>query len=497
MSFNVLTAEFGHETNTFNKNSTDYDAFFKYFVYFGDDAITKRGHVNTELAGFCDCAREYGWKQTHVLSANAQPAGVVTRDAFDRLGGAIIEAAGGHNQRPDGILLALHGAMVTEFSEDGDGEFLWRLRAKVGSAVPIAVVLDAHGNVTQKMCELSNIIVSYKTYPHIDMRECGRHAGAILHRTMKREIRPQTLLVRRPMLAEVNLGRTDAGSMVERIARSIAYEREPDVLAVSVNPGFPYADIRELGPTVTVTYDGNENTHRAFAETIADDIWQKRFDVINCYLSVEEAAKIAKGYERHTGPLIIADYADNPGCGSYGDSTNLLKAIVEASIADAAFGPIVDVETAEQLYGHNVGDYVKIKLGGKFDPCFGGGPLELEGEVRLASDGCYTCDGAMCGGLSFSWGKTAVFRVGGIDILVVSEPSGIVDLQQFRAFGIDPAAKTVVGIKAMQHFRAAFEPIAGEIIVCDGGGLSTPRLEKLPYQNVPRPIFPLDREMSV
>ncbi|MBM2716084.1 M81 family metallopeptidase [Mesorhizobium caraganae] len=497
MFFTVLTAEFIHETNTFNKNPTDYDAFTKYFVYFGDHAIKERGHANTELAGFCDCARDYGWKQTHVLSAAAEPAGVVTRDAFDRLGGAIVKAAGEHKEKLDGILLGLHGAMVTEFCEDAEGELLERLRAVVGPDMPIAIALDHHGNVTQKMCELANIVVSYKTYPHVDMRECGRLAGAILQRTMKGEIRPRTLRVHRPMLEEVNCGRTDVGPMIDRIAKAIAYEKEPGVFAVSINTGFANADIREIGPAVTVTYDGNEAKHRAFAEGIADDIWKKRFEVINDYMSVEEAAEIAKAYKRGKGPLIIADYADNPGGGAYGDSTNLLKALIDAGITDAAFGPMVDAETAKQLHRHTVGDRVKVQLGGKFDPRFGGGPLELEGEICLISDGFYTCDGPILGGLHFCLGETAVLRVGGIDVLVVSEPTQILDLQQFRAFGIDPAAKTVVGLKSMQHFRAAFEPIAGKVIVCDSGALTTPHWEKLPYRNVPRPIFPIDREIEV
>lgn len=497
MSYRVLTAEFSHETNTFNKNPTGYDAFTKYFVYFGDDAIGERGHVNNELAGFCDCARDYGWKHTHVLSAAAMPAGVVTRDAFDRLGGAIVRAAGEHKEKLDGILLGLHGAMVTEFCEDGEGELLERLRGVVGPELPIAVVLDHHGNVTQKMCDLANIIVSYKTYPHIDMRECARQAGTILHRTMKGEIRPRTLRVHRPMLEEVNCGRTDFGPMVDRIAKSIAYEKEPGVFAVGINTGFAEADIREIGPAVTITYEENEAKHRAFAEAIADDIWQKRFDVVNSYISVEEAAEIAKAYRRDAGPLIIADYADNVGGGAYGDSTNLLRALLDAGIADAAFGPMADAETAKQLHSHTVGDRVKVKLGGKSDPRFGGGALEIEGEICLISNGSYTCDGEMLGGLSFSWGETAVLRVGGIDVLVVSEPGSIDDLQQFRAFGIDPAAKTVVGLKSMQHFRAAFEPIAGKVIVCDSGALTTPNWEILPYRNVPRPIFPLDRDMGL
>ena len=152
MAFTVLTAEFAHETNTFNKNRTDYDAFMERYGFFGDAAIKERGAANTELAGFCDSTRKYGWNQIHVLSAAAEPAGVVTRDAFDRLGGAIVAAAAEHKDKLNGILLSLHGAMVTEFCEDGEGELLERLRAVVGPDLPIAITLDLHGNVTPRMC---------------------------------------------------------------------------------------------------------------------------------------------------------------------------------------------------------------------------------------------------------------------------------------------------------------------------------------------------------
>jgi microcystin degradation protein MlrC len=496
MSFTVLTAELYHETNTFNRNLTEYHSFMDRFGFFGADAIRERGSANTELAGFLDTGRKHGWELIHVLSASAEPAGYVTRDAFDRLAGKIVETAAANKDRLGGILLGLHGAMVTEFNEDGEGELLERLRNVVGSEMPIAITLDLHANVTPKMCDLANIIVSYKTYPHIDMRERAQQAGEILHRAMKGEIRPRTLRVHRPMLDEANGGRTDIGPMISRIAEAVAYEKEAGVFAVSINAGFGNADIADVGPTVLVTHDGDEARHRAFAESIAEDMWQKRFDVLNNYMPVEEAAAIAKSYVRGKGPIIIADYADNPGGGGYGDSTNLLVALLQAGIKDAAFGPIVDPESAQLLHRHKIGDKVALKLGGKTDPRFGGGPLDVTAEVKLISDGSYTGDGPMVGGLRLSFGPSAVIQVDDIEILVVTEPAQMLDLQQFRAFGIDPAAKTVVGLKSMQHFRAAFEPIAGKVIVCDSGALCTTYLDRLPYRNVPRPIYPLDRQMT-
>jgi microcystin degradation protein MlrC len=502
MSFFVLTAEFAHETNTFNKNLTDYNAFMDRYGFFGADAIRERGDANTELAGFLDAGRAYGWEIHHVLSASAEPAGPVTRDAFDRLTDPIVAAAREHKGKLSGILLSLHGAMVTEFSEDGEGELLERLRRAVGGDIPIAVTLDLHANVTRKMCELAEIVLSYKTYPHIDMREIGRQGADILQRTMAGEIRPRTLRVHRPMLDEVNGGRTDVGPMIARVERAKAYEAEPDVFAVSINAGFGNADIAEVGPTVLVTYQGDETSHRAFAESIADDIWARRFEVLNRYYPVDEAALICKSYRRgegnpaKDGPIIVADYADNPGGGGYGDSTELLRALLAIGVRDACFGPMVDPETAKQLHGHQPGDIVTIKLGGKSDPRFGGAPLALTVELISLSDGNYTGDGPMMGGLRASFGPSAVIQVDGITILVTTEAAQMLDLQQFRAFGIDPAAKSVVALKSMQHFRAAFAPISGKIIVCDSGALCTLQLEKLPYRHVPRPIFPLDRDMS-
>ncbi len=497
MSFTVLTAEFLHETNTFNKNLTGYDAFMDRYGFFGDDAIKERGHANTELAGFLDAGRVHGWKTHHVLSASAEPAGPVTRDAFDRLTDPIVAAARQLKGELSGILLGLHGAMVTEFCEDGEGELLARLRTAVGPDMPIAITLDLHANVTRQMCDLANIIVSYKTYPHIDMRERGKQAGDILQRAMAGEIKPVTLRVHRPMLDEINGGRTDVGPMIERIAKAQAYEKEPGVLAVSINAGFGNADIKEVGPTILVTCDGDKTRHQAFADAIADDIWACRFDILNRYHPVEDAAAICKNYKRGKGPIIVADYADNPGGGGYGDSTELLRALLEAKVSDACFGPMVDPDVALAMRQHKIGDTVSVRLGGKTDPRFGGAPLELTGKLLLVSDGDYVGDGPMVGGLRLSYGPTAVLQVEGITILVTTEAAQMLDLQQFRAFGIDPAAKTVVALKSMQHFRAAFEPIAGEVIVCDSGALCTLQLEKLPYRNVPRPIFPLDRSMSI
>ena len=491
----VLTAEIYHETNTFSCRKTDVQAFKDRFLLFNAEAITARGDANTELAGFLDVGKIHGWQIDHVLSASAGPSGMVTREAFDLLANSVVAAA--RDNHYDGILLGLHGAMVTEFCDDGEGELLKRLRAVVGSDVPIAITLDLHANASVEMCSLANIIVSYKTYPHIDMREAGIHAGDILQRTMTGEIRPRTIRVARPMLEEVNGGRTDIGPMIDRFSEARNYETLGDVFAVSINAGFASADIAEVGPTVLITAQGDFVAHTEFAETIAEDIWNRRNDVLNTYFRVEAAATIAVAFDARNGPLIIADYADNPGAGSYGDSTNLLRALLDADVSDACFGPMVDPEVAQQLHAGKIGDQISIVLGGKTDPDFGGGPLSLDAELIAISNGEYIGDGPMMCGLHRSFGPVAVIRVDDIEILVVSIADQMLDLQQFKAFGINPQSKAIVALKSMQHFRAAFEPIAAEIIVCDSGALCTLDYDRLPYRNVQRPMFPLDDKSRV
>jgi len=493
MGFNVLTAEFAHETNTFNVHKTDYDAFLREGVLFSDEAIRIRGNANTEIAGFLDVARKHAWTVRHAVSAQAEPAGPVTRDAFERLGGAIVRAAQEEADGLDGILLGLHGAMVTDFSPDGEGELLERLRAVVGPHLPIGITLDPHANVSARMCRCADIVVSFKTYPHVDMRDTARHAAGLLQRTMLGEIRPKTLLARRPMLEEVNGGRTDIGPMVGWISEARAHEKTVGALAVSINGAYPNADIPEIGPTVLVTYDGDPMPHRFFAENIAEKIWEARFEILNTFHTVQQAAEIAGRY-RGTQPLIIADYADNPGGGGYGDSTALLGALLAAGVEGACFGPMVDPETIQQLHRAGIGEPVRLLLGGKTDARFGGGPLDVTATLLRIADGKLIGDGPVLGGLEFSFGPTAVVRIDGVTVLVVSEPSQMLDLQQFRAFGIDPGAHRVVALKSMQHFRAAFEPIAGEVIVCDSGALCTIDYSRFPYHNVPRPVFPLDRD---
>jgi microcystin degradation protein MlrC len=489
LNFRVLSAEIAHETNTFNVRPTTLQSFQDRYFLDGEQAVAARGDNNTELAGLLDAGRDHDWDISHVISAAAGPGGVVTRHAFDTLTAPLIAAAAGNW---DSVFLMLHGAMVTDFSDDGEGEILRRLRAVIGPDVPIAVTLDPHANVTNTMCDLAQILVSYTTYPHVDIRATGRRAAELLQRTMTGDIQPRTLREHRPMLEEANGGRTDLGPMIERHALARAYETRKGVYAISINGAFPCADIAEVGPTVLITCDGDTAAHRKTAGTLADDIWDRRHEALNSYFGSAEAAEAAMNWNGDAGPLVIADYADNPGSGAYGDATNLLAALIGAEVDNACFGPLVDPVAAAFLNDQTVGAEVTLSIGGAMAPEFGGGPLNVTGKVKWIGDGRVVGSGPILGGLERSFGITAVLDVAGIEILIVSVAHQMLDLKQFETFGIDPAKKSVVALKSMQHFRAAFTSIAGRIIVCDSGALCTLNYASLGYKNVPRPMFPLD-----
>ncbi len=489
----VLTAEFTHETNRFSVRKTGLKVFESRALLHGAKAIAARGQANTELAGFLDVLTAAHVEVVHAITADAEPAGLVTDQAFDFICACILESA--RHGPYDGVALGLHGAAVTESHEDAEGELLQRLRGVLGPDIPIAITLDLHANVTERMCDLAQIIVSFKTYPHVDMREAGRHAATLLLRTMRGEIHPVTQRLAVPLLEEPTGLRTDAGPMIAWAQQARDYETTDGVYAVSINGGFAAADIHEMGPTVLVTAAANSD-HRRFARRIAAEIWAGRdagFDPD--MLTPTQAATLARDWQG-AKPLVIGDYGDNPGAGAYGDAPSLLKALLELGVDNACFGPMVDAETAAALQGQAAGSTVRVSLGGKTDPRFGGPPLELTATLLGTYDGWFTGDGPMAGGQRLCYGPTATLKVDGIEILVVTNPGQLLDLQQFKAFGILPETKRAIALKSQQHFRAAFTPIAGKIVLCDGGGLSTGDLTKFPFSRVRRPIYPLDKGMS-
>ncbi len=491
MGKRVLSASIKHETNTFSKLLTDLEAYRSRGLYKGDEIAPVYLGTNSEVAAHFDAAAENGWDMVPVIAANAVPSGKVTREAWDYLSGELLAAVDGSF---DGILLALHGAMVTEVDEDGEGALLKAIRDKAGPDVPICVSLDLHANVTEAMARNANGLFSFRTYPHVDTYATGKRAAAALQAAMSGETAPRCLVARRPQIDGANHGRSQDGPMVGLLKRCGTHGKETGIIDVSVNGGFPWADIEWAGPSVTVTYGkGAEDRARAIAESLMDTVWDERANVTIRHLSVDDAMVRVKAAGTGDKPVVLADFSDNPGGGSYGDNPTLLAGMIAADLQDATFGTIADPEAVKDCQRAGVRGEVKIELGGKIDPGFVP-PLEVVGEVIAISEGGFTYEGPMATGMRNSMGPTVILQIGGIDVIISSNRLQVLDLAIFRSQGIDPEEKQIVAVKSAHHFRGAFGPIAREILLVDALGLATPNLKSLTYENVRRPVWPLDMD---
>ena len=487
----VLTARFMHETNTFSRLPTDMAVIRRRDFHLENEIPEAFRGTRSAFGATFEAADKFGWTLVHPISANPNPSGIVTDDAFEQITGTILAAVDA--KRPiDGVLLHLHGAMVSESHEDAEGEFLAQLRSRLGPEVQVIVTLDLHANVTQRMADNANALIAYRTYPHIDQYERAWQGAELLQRAMQGEIRPKTMIARRPMLYGLDHGRTQRGPMAELLARAETLENRGEVLMVSICAGFSRANIRDVGPSVTVTVDGDSERAQAIAEEFMDHAWATRNFTTVKLLPVAEVVALARAGHPGQKPLVVADYTDNPGGGGYGDATALLQALVEAGAESVAFHAICDPEAVQQGIRAGIGTRTTLTLGGKVDPSMGGGPLALFGEVVCLTNGRFVAYGPMGGGIERNYGPSMVFRVGGIDIVVITNNGQAVDLAQFTSLGVDPTRYRTVAVKSMQHFRAAFEPIARDVVLVDTGALCTEIYTPELFSKVRRPVWPLD-----
>ncbi len=490
MPFTVLTSKIEHETNTFSPVPTDLDRFAQRILLRGNALATSYQGTRGSMGATFAAAERYGWVLRHPIAASATPSGKVTDEAFETIAASLLAEAHGL----DGVLLHLHGAMVTESFEDGEGELLRRLRLAVGPDIPIVVTLDLHANVTQAMADNANALIAVRTYPHVDYDERGTQGAELLQRAMLGEIRPRTVIAKRAMMRGLDGGKTQGGPMRELVERGEAIEAAGKALVVSVCAGFTAADIHDIGPSVTVTVDaGQEAAGQAIAEAFMDHAWETRAYTSANHLSIADAVAHAKAGEQGAiKPLVMADVTDNSGSGHYGDATNLLAAMVAADLQRCIFHAIYDPAAVQAAIALGVGRTGPIELGGRHDSSAGGGPITLTGEIVTLTNGRFQAFGPMGGGTWKDVGPSALFRVGGIDIVLVTNNGQATDLAQVTSLGCDPLRAATIAVKSNHHFRAAYEPIAREVITVLGGGLGSKIASGGTFHNVRRPIWPLD-----
>ena len=497
MSFRVAIIGFISENNTFTCLRTEMEDFRSSQYYIGADILKSYRDTGSEIGGAIDIAEACNWQADYIIAAHSQPGGPVSEATRLEITEETLRQlrAGGPY---DGIFVALHGAMVTETDQDGDSQFLREIRSVTGPDIPIAITLDLHANVFDEMADLVQIAISFQTYPHVDMREVAQKSCKLLDDAMAGRKDPQ-LAIRRPaVLVGCDDGRTtDDGPMCRLLESAECEMQARGILHAAINAGFTDADVWASGPSVVITYDAKQtgtDQAEAAAKRLCDEIWERRH-VWNGPVPISDCITRLKAMqaepEMRKAPVVVADYSDNPGSGAYSDCTALIKALLDAGITNVAAGALLDPEAASLLAAKGAGAEVTLSIGGKIDPTVGGGPLDTTGKVIAVSNGHFNYEGPMFTGLAACTGISVCFRVEGIDIMIVSNRMQMLDQNIFRVVGIEPAEKSVLVVKSMNHFKGAFRPIASEIILTDAGGLCSPDVTRRDFRCVRRPAFPL------
>jgi microcystin degradation protein MlrC len=484
----LLIAMMKHETNTFSPVPTPLPRFRPLY---GEAAVRAYRGTGTGLGAYLDLAEREGAEVVVPIAAGAPPSAPVEDAAYAHITDTILEAVaqGGF----EGIMLDLHGAMVTESLEDGEGQFLKRLRA-IDPNTPVAVSLDMHANLYDEIVVNATVVTGYRTYPHIDTYETARLAGELLLRAIRGEVKPVMAWGNAPMLPHVMRQGTDDHPNKE-LQRRCAAMSVDGALAASLFTGFPHADITNAGLSAVVVTDGDPQLAEELRDELLDRAWVEREAFVYNIEPLQQSVARAKAMPPGEGPVILLDHYDNCASGGTMDTTVVLAEILRQGLEDAAAFAIYDPEAVQQAIAAGIGGEVTLSIGGKLKmPAIPdeSPPLNVTGTVKTISNGQYKNRGPMARGVQMDMGPAVVLDTGPVELVLISrhvEPS---DLNCLLSLGIDPMQKRYVMLKSRIHWRAGLGSMARDVVDCAGIGVCTSDYGQLQFRKVRRPIYPLD-----
>lgn len=484
----IVTGCISHESSTFTPVATTWESFFERFGDVrGAAIIAKFRGTNTPTGGFIEGADLHGFELIPTIFAEAHPSGPAPRPVFDRLVNELlagIAAAG----PIDGVLLELHGAMVAEGVDDGEGHILAAVRELVGPQIPIVAQLDIHSSISQRMVAMADVLIGRESYPEIDMAARGQECADVLVRILTEGVRPTMALHRLPMIWGMNQV-TAHSPMKEAIAELHRIEAQPGVVCGSIATGFPLSDVPDMGSSVYIVTDNDQALAQHYADELGAWIWERR---ASWQLPMPStAAALADAQKQRRYPVIFADRNDNPGGGSPGDSTGVLRTFINAGLTDACVLYLVDPAAVAQCHQAGVGATLTLDVGAKSSP-LQGEPVRMTVEVMACSDGRFYYDGPMYAGLECDMGPSAHIRQGGIHVILTNGRDQPFDTAFARSLGLDPRQMRYIAVKSAAHFRAAFEPWAGAIYVVSEPSVHSADTGTLTYQQLGRKLYPFD-----
>ena len=485
----IAIAEMKQETNSFVAFDTTIETFRDQYLFRGNEMLTKYGAQRSEVPGMLDVLRAAGVTPVPLLGTLALASGPVTRECFEALLGEIVARL--RDAGPvDGVLLALHGAMVVADEPDSESEILERVRAVLPARIPIVVTLDLHGHITQRMIQPNVAYIGYREYPHIDMYETGARGAQLLLDWLGGRVRPVMAVAKRHMVMSPDAARTTTPPLADVVAAGRAMEAAGQVLHVSLFPVQPWMDVPDLGFAALVCADGDAAAAQAAAEGLAEMTWRRRAEFEPDLTPLEEVIRIGLSSE---GLTVASDAGDTPSGGAAADSTVVLRALLAAG-ADRAgrltYITMCDAAAAVEAAGAGVGRTVTLAVGHKRS--HDGVPLDVTGIVRVISDGNYVFSGAGASGMPGAMGLTVVLAIGDIRLNLRSIPHLEWDLGVHESVGLDPRRAALIFVKSPSHFRVSYTPIAARVLIADTPGPTCANMRRIPFAKVTRPFYPMD-----
>jgi microcystin degradation protein MlrC len=476
-SIRILTGGISHESNTFNPILTTEDYFN---IKRGNDVL-----VDEEWA---DYLLEAGVEVIPTLHANANPFGVVASVTYESFKNEIIQGARNAIEEGelDGIYLDMHGALHVEGLADAQVDLVKSIREIVGEEVLIAGSFDLHGNMSEEFVDQLDILTAYRTAPHVDGLETRLRTVTLLVEAIENDYQPVITHIKVPILIPGEKGITSVEPLRSLYSHLQIVADKEGLMDASVFVGMPWTDVNRAGMSIQVVAESANYTEEAEIEAnrLSELLWSKRqelvFDVPTA--SIEGAIQFALASTENT--VFISDSGDNTTAGAAGDNTLVLKHLLSRRVADAVVAGIVDPEAVEACESAGVGAEVNLTIGGKLDTQFGE-PLEINGIVRFISSGINP---------EFPRRKPVVVELDGVLLVLLNEVRSFTSPADFEEVGINPLDHKIVVVKLGYLFQE-LRDIAPKAIMALTPGFANQVIENLPYKNIPRPIYPMDKDM--
>lgn len=486
----IATGAISHETSTFTPVETTWVSYRdeRFGYLHGTEIIDKFRGSNTPMGGFIEGAEAHGFELLPTVFAEPHPSGPTPRVIFDEILGELLDgirAAG----PVDGVLLELHGSMVAEGVDDGEGFILDKIRELVGPGVPLVAQLDIHSSISPLMVEKADVLIGRETFPEVDMATRGRECADVLVDIIGGRVRPEMALHTLPMIWGMNQV-TAHPPMRQAIEELHRLEAVPGVVCASIATGFPLVDVPAMGSSVYVVTDNDPDLAQRLADELGAWIWARKEQ---WQAPLPPSAKILQKAQNGPLPLVLADRNDNTGGGSPGDSTGMLRAFIDAGLDKACILYIVDPEAVDACHHAGAGTRLRLDVGGKSSP-LQGPPCPMDAEVMALSDGRFRYDGPMYAGLETSMGPSAHIRQNGLHVILTCGREQPFDTAFARSLGLNPKEMDYIGVKSAAHFRAGFESWAGAVYVVGEPGVHDPLSGHLQFKNLGRKVYPIDMD---